>query len=94
MTDLTLPGGLGAGTDWNDTLQKIVAYGAGRFADTYAVDKLYQASNNTPLMMDQWGNVFPQGQLNSAYQTQQSGTFPMIFLMIGGAFLFLMLAKD
>lgn len=91
MTDFTLPGGLGSGTDWNDTLQKIVAYSFGRVADTYAVEKLYKASSSQPLMMDQFGNVFAQGQ--PSYQTQNSGTFPMVFLLIGGAFLFLLI-KD
>jgi hypothetical protein len=92
--NLTMPVGLEAGTSWEQTFQKIAAYGAGRLFDSYAVEKLYKASSNTPYMMDDWGNLFTAGQPNPYAQNNNSGTFPMIFLLIGGAFLFLMLAKD
>lgn len=94
MTDLTLPGGLGAGADWSETLQKIVSYGAGRIFDANAVSKIYKSTSYTPYMMDDMGNLYTAGQPNpAAMQSQNSGTFPMIFLVIGGAFLLLLL-KD
>lgn len=93
MNDLTMPTALGAGTDWSTTLQNIVAYGAGRMFDAQAVSKIYKStSNQTPYMMDSQGNLFIAGQPNqAAIQGQNSGTFPLIFLVIGGAFLFLAL---
>ncbi len=93
MTDLTLPEGLGSGADWGATLQKIAAYGAGRLFDAQAVSKIYKStSNQAPYMMDDFGNLYTAGQPNpSAMQSQNSGTFPLIFLVIGGAFLFLMI---
>lgn len=95
MTDVSIPEGLGAGTDWSSTLQKIVAYGAGRVFDANAVSKIYKStSNQAPYMMDDYGNLYVAGQPNQAIaQGQNSGTFPLIFLVLGGAFLFLIL-KD
>lgn len=96
MTDgVTLPGALTPGVDWNTTLQNIVAYGAGRYFDSEAVNKIYK-SNPTPMNMDDFGNFFTAGTKStngSAVTTQPLGV-PLIVWLLGGGILAFVLLKD
>lgn len=91
---VTLPAPLGAGTDWNATLQSIAAYGAGRYFDSKAVENIYN-SNPTPVNTDAFNNFFqagtkaPNGEVNNAPLG-----IPLIVWLIGGGLAAFFVLKD
>lgn len=78
---ITLPSALPAGQDWNDTLQKIVAYGSGRLFDSLAVERIYK-SNPTPIN-SLGDDVYTAGQTAVKTVGQTLGGINPLFLIAG-----------